>query len=153
MTMNLTIASIKIIAFSALILGLYTQAAHAQEPVESVVRLKTTSPLVTTNIKALIDKVLKNPSLKVKAELKGDIANNILTKTKGKPPVYVEVSAINKLVESGCYRVGIAFTLPNTYLVRSDGAPSESLAFWQQMNLCESGLAPSTKEGALPLSN
>lgn len=151
MTMNLTIASIKIIAPSAFILSIFCHSAYAQDKVESVVRLKTPTPLVTTNIKSLIEKVIKNPSTRVKAELRGEIANNILTKTNGKPPVNVEVAALNRLTEPGCYRIGIGFTLPNTYLVRKDGQPSEPLAFWQQMNLCESGLAPSTKEGANPL--
>ena len=156
MTMNLTIASIKIIVPSALALGLFmsiniVQAQDGQ--VDSIVRLKSPTSSVTTSVKSLITQVIKNPSQKVKAELRGEIANDILKKSSGKAPVYVEVSAIQKLTEQGCYRIGVSFTLPNTLLKRKDGGPSEPLAFWQQMNLCENGLAPSTKEGAAPLPN
>lgn len=154
MTMNPTLASRKIIVPSALALGLFVliSAVQAQDnQVDSIIRMKSHALPVSTNVKALIAQVLKTPGQKVKVELRGEVANEILKKSSGKAPVYVEVSAIQKLTEQGCYRIGVAFTLPNTLLKRKDGGPGEPLAFWQQMNLCQNGQAPLTKEGATPL--
>jgi hypothetical protein len=153
--MNPTIKRFKIIARSASILMLLgtLSPAFAESATEvvkdSIVRLDRP---VTTNMKAVISKAMANPGVKMRYELRGEIANSILTQTKGKAPVNVEVYTVQRLTENGCYRLTVAYTLPNTLFVRKDTNVKEPFAFWQQMNLCENGMAPSTKEGANPLA-
>lgn len=153
--MNHTIKRLKIIALCAstlLLLGILSSAfAEGGTAVvkDSIVRLDRP---VTTNINSIIGKAMANPGVKMRYELRGEIANSILTQTKGKAPVNVEVYTVQQLTENGCYRLTVAYTLPNTLFVRKDTNVKEPFAFWQQMNLCENGMAPSTKEGANPLA-
>jgi hypothetical protein len=147
MIMNLPLAYMKIIVCSAFIC-VFCNICEAQD---SLVRLKPPTLPISTSIRSIMDQVLKNPSERIKVELRGEIANEIISKTHGKAPVYVEAAAVQQLTEHGCYRIGIVFTLPNTMLERKDGGQGTPLAFGQQMNWCINGLAPSTKEGAQPL--
>ncbi len=153
--MNPTIKHLKITAHSAsilLLLGTLSPAfadSGSKVVKDSVVRLDRP---ITTNMKSIIVKAMANPGVKMRYELRGEIANNILTKTNGKAPVYVEVYTVQKLTEEGCYRLTFAYDLPNAFMTRKDNGMKEPLAFWQQMNLCKSGYAPSTQEGANPLA-
>lgn len=154
--MTPTIKHLKIMAHSAsilMLLGMFSPAfadGNAKSGKDSVVRLDR--PL-TTNMKSVINKAMANPGVKMRYELRGEIANTILAKTNGKAPVNVDVVTVQRLTEEGCYRLTVAYTLPNTLMTRKDTGANEPFAFWQQMNLCKNGLAPSTKEGANPVES